>query len=83
VRPQLKPLALSAIMISVLALSAAPAGAKTKTRIFSSGDLALPIPDVGSSGAVSEMHLAGKGNVKDVNVGVRVDHSFDGQLRIL
>jgi subtilisin-like proprotein convertase family protein len=78
VRPQLKPLALSAIMISVLALSAAPAGAKTKTQTFSSGG-----PAVGSSGAVSEMHLAGKGNVKDVNVGVRVDHSFDGQLRIL
>jgi hypothetical protein len=50
--------------------------------VLSSGDLATPIPDIGPGAAFSDLRMPKRGKVKDLRVGVRLDHTFTGQLRI-
>jgi subtilisin-like proprotein convertase family protein len=63
-------LALAGMLVLALAL-APPAGAKIKTTTFSSGPLGTPVGD--NAAAASRLVLP-KGNVRDVNVFVRLTH---------
>jgi subtilisin-like proprotein convertase family protein len=71
------------------ALLAAPAGAKTKT--FSTGATAIPIPDATpftpSPGyeagvAVSDLKVTKKGTIKDLNAAVQITHTDTGDLNL-
>jgi subtilisin-like proprotein convertase family protein len=69
-----------------IAAFAVPAGAKLKTKTFVNGTpRAIPDdPGPGAAGAqaVSGIAVKGKGEVKDVNVGVRITHQRDSDLHI-
>jgi subtilisin-like proprotein convertase family protein len=54
-------------------------GAPT-TSNYSTGNIAVPIPDV--SFVDVPINVADVGDVSDVNVRVRLDHTFDGDLQI-
>ena len=83
---------LAAVAIVALAalIAAAPAGAKTKTRSYSSGpvnaaipDGSFPLPGGGGVGtAVHDLRAKKKGKLKDVNVSVRITHSYDRDLEL-
>jgi subtilisin-like proprotein convertase family protein len=65
---------------AVAALSAAPAGAKVKTKTYSSGTVNAPITDHTLNRY--PIKVGGKGKVKDVKVAVRISHAFDADLDI-
>jgi subtilisin-like proprotein convertase family protein len=81
--------AVAAVALAAL-IGAAPAGAKTKTRSYSSGPINTPIPDgsfplPGGGGvgtAVHDLRVKKKGKVKDVNVSIRISHSYDRDLEL-
>ena len=54
-------------------------GAPT-TAVYSTGNIAVPIPDVASVDI--PINVADIGEVSDVNVSVRLDHTFDGDLQL-
>lgn len=54
-------------------------GAPT-TAVYSTGNIAVPIPDVNSVDI--PINVADVGEVSDVNVRVRLDHTFDGDLQL-
>jgi subtilisin-like proprotein convertase family protein len=72
-------------IVGVLALAfAGLAGAKQKTKTFSSGEIDRLIPDVGDGTSLPH-HFnikTKRSKVKDVNVSVRATHSYDGDLRL-
>jgi len=77
----------AAIALLALAMLAAPAGAKTKTKTFSN-PAAIPIPDETpppdsvSGAAFSDLPVNKKGTIKDINVGVQVTHPDTGDLEL-
>lgn len=79
--------AVAAIAVAAL-MAAAPAGAKTKS--YSSGPINAVIPDGsypdpgggGVGSAVHHLRAKKKGKVKDVNVSVRITHSYDRDLEL-
>ena len=79
----------AAVALAAL-IVAAPAAAKTKTRSYSSGPINAPIPDgrfplPGGGGvgtAVDELRAKKKGKIRDVNVSVRITHSYDRDLEL-
>jgi hypothetical protein len=64
--------------VAVLLTAAAGAGvAEAKTKFFSSGPVNMPIPDaVGNfgTGVLSNLQIAKRGRVKDVDIYVRITH---------
>jgi subtilisin-like proprotein convertase family protein len=60
-------------------LSTGAAGAPVASA-YSSGDIAVPIPDTASVDI--PINVGDLGIVDDVNVGVRINHTFDGDLEI-
>jgi len=52
----------------------------TLTTVYSSGNVAVPIPDVSS--VEVPINVADVGTVADINVRVRLNHTFDGDLVI-
>jgi subtilisin-like proprotein convertase family protein len=68
--------AVVALGVAVFVAIAGSAQAKTATGTFSSGNLALAIPDDGPGVLVSAINVKPKGNVLDANVSVRVTHPF-------
>jgi len=90
---KLARLAGAATLAALVALMgiALPAGAAkksrfvTKTKVASSGNLALPIPDVVANGAETDdnvvrssirpRRIRNRARIKDVNVSVRLDHT--------
>ncbi len=86
-RSKLAPLCVVLAGALAIAAFATPAGAKTKTKTYSSGDILVPIlddPGPGSPGqfAISPIKVKDKGDIKDVNVGVRITHQRDSDLRL-
>jgi subtilisin-like proprotein convertase family protein len=83
-------LATAAVMALAAVIPAAPATAKAKARSYSSGPINAPIPDgsfplPGGGGvgtAVDELRAKKKGKIRDVNVSVRVTHSYDRDLEL-
>jgi subtilisin-like proprotein convertase family protein len=72
-------------LVGVFALAfAGLAGAKQKTKTFSSGTITQDIPDLGETNY--DFSLQGKkykrSKVKDVDVGVWIDHTWDPDLDI-
>lgn len=55
-------------------------GFGTATASYSSGNIAVPIPDVSS--VEIPISVPDSGSVTDVNVKVRLNHTFDGDLEI-
>jgi subtilisin-like proprotein convertase family protein len=76
--------AIAAAVLAVALLGAASAGAKSKTlsKSFSSGNLALAIPDDAGYMA-SPIDVKKKGKLKDVNVAVRLAHPYDADVHLL
>jgi hypothetical protein len=68
-----------------LVLTAPAAGAKVKTKVYSSGPIGLPIPD---GAGVSEpvrtppIRINKRGKILDVNVAVRITHPDTTQLDV-
>src|SRR5262249_19736168 len=52
------------------------------TTVYSSGNVAVPIPDNNQMGARVTINVPDTGVVTDVNVRVRIDHTFDSNLAI-
>jgi len=82
--------AVSVLATTLTAVAATPAVAKTKTGSYSSGPINAPIPDgsfplLGGGGvgtAIHDLRAKRKGKVKDVNVSVRITHSYDRDLEL-
>jgi len=74
------------IALLASAVLAAPAGAKTKTKTFSSGPTAIPIPDQSPPPeslpgfAVSDIGVTKKGTIKDLNAAVQITHTDTADL---
>lgn len=79
-----------AAVAALAVVAAAPAGAKTKTRSYSSGAINAAIPDgsfpnPGGGGvgtAIDDLRVKKRGKIKDVNVAVRITHSYDRDLEL-
>ena len=71
---------MTALAVFACALVAAPAGAKTRTKTYSSGPIAAPIAD--ASVNLFPLSSKAKGKIKTVRVGVRITHAFDADLDI-
>jgi subtilisin-like proprotein convertase family protein len=54
----------------------------TTTTVYSSGNVAVPIPDNTPGGASVTINVPDSGTVTDVNVRVRLNHTFDSDLAI-
>ncbi len=54
----------------------------TVTTVYSSGNIAVPIPDNNPSGASVMINVPDTGTVMDVNVRLRLNHTFDSDLAI-
>jgi subtilisin-like proprotein convertase family protein len=85
-RFRLTPLCVVLAAALAIAAFAAPAGAKLKTKTYVNGTpMAIPDdPGPGAAGGqvLSGISVKGKGEVKDVNVGVRITHPRDSDLHI-
>ena len=97
---KLARLAGTATLAALVALMgiALPAGAAkksrfvTKTKVVSSGNLALPLPDVVGNGAETDDNVVrstikpkgirNRARIKDVNVSVRLDHTSDRDVNL-
>ena len=55
----------------------------TVTTVYSSGNIAVPIPDNDPTGATVTINVPDTGTLTDVNVRIRVDHTSDSNLAIL
>jgi subtilisin-like proprotein convertase family protein len=72
-------LAVAAYMVlSQTALAAVP------TVVYSSGNVNVPIPASGTSGLMTDqvINVADTGNIYDVNVRLRLNHTYDADLEI-
>jgi subtilisin-like proprotein convertase family protein len=82
----MRRLGIGVCLLAGLVLVALPAaaGAKTKTKTFSSLNIARVIPDggPGTPDLVSGIGVDKKGEIKDVNVSVRISHTFDADLNL-
>jgi subtilisin-like proprotein convertase family protein len=60
------------------------ASAESVTTVYSSGNIAVPIPASGTAGEMTPqvINVADPGTVTDVNVRIRLNHTFDGDLSI-
>jgi len=60
------------------------ASSTTTTTTYSSGNVAVPIPATGTSGMMTPQTITvpDAGTVTDVNLGIRLDHTFDADLEI-
>jgi subtilisin-like proprotein convertase family protein len=56
--------------------------AQSITTVYSSGNIAVPIPDNNPTGASVTINVPDTGPVTDVNVRIRLDHTFDSNLVI-
>ena len=54
----------------------------TVTTIYSSGNIAVPIPDNTPSGASATINVPDTGTVTDVNVRMRLNHTWDADIAI-
>jgi len=72
--------AVTALAVLACALVAAPAGAKTQTKTYSSGPIAAPITDASLN--LFPIASKAKGKVKKVRVAARITHAFDSDLDI-
>ena len=72
--------AVSALAVAACVLLAAPAGAKTRTKTYSSGPIAAPIADASLN--LFPLTSKAKGKIKKVRVAVRITHAFDSDLDI-
>jgi subtilisin-like proprotein convertase family protein len=68
----------SLLAVAAMAVVAAPAGAKTKQRVVTSGPIGAPIADHALN--VYPLKAKGKGKVKRLTVGVRISHAYDSDL---
>ena len=64
-----------------LLVTSASASAVTKAKTFSSGDIDMAIP--GMDIATSKRQVRPRGKIKDVNVSVRISHTFVDDLYLL
>jgi hypothetical protein len=84
-------------LAACLALALPASGANksafvTKTKVVSSGDLSVPIPDVVANGAETDENVVrsvikpfgirNRARIKDVNVSVRLDHESDRDVNL-
>lgn len=60
------------------------AGTSSTTTVYSSGNISVPIPASGTSGSMTPqtINVSDTGTVTDVNVRVRLDHTWDADLNI-
>ena len=56
--------------------------AQSVTTVYSSGNIAVPIPDNNPNGVSVPINVPDTGPVTDVNVRIRLDHTFDSNLAI-
>jgi len=68
-------------IVFLLALVGA-SSSRAVTTVYSSGNIAVPIPDNSPTGASVTINVPDIGTVTDVNVRVRLDHGSDGDIAI-
>ena len=55
----------------------------TQTTVYSTGNITLPVPSAGTTGSASvNITVPDAGTITDVDVRVRLNHTFDGDLEI-
>jgi subtilisin-like proprotein convertase family protein len=74
-------LGLGCLTLLLATVVASPAVPDT-TTVYSSGNIAVPIPDDNPTGASVDINVPDAGTVTDVNVRVRINHTFDSDLAI-
>jgi subtilisin-like proprotein convertase family protein len=70
-------------LLLVAALIATTAGAGTGGRLFFFQNAKRPIPDAPNGGGVlDKLSLRGNGRIRDLNIGIRINHDADADLNI-
>jgi subtilisin-like proprotein convertase family protein len=81
-RPWVSAMAIGAALVTI-ALATTTAGAGTSGRLFFLNDAKRPIPDAPNGGGVlDKVTIRSGARIRDIEVGIRINHPSDGDLNI-